>query len=44
MINDLLCLSVKVKEYNIDLIFENQTYEYTIDAENLEILESEQAD
>lgn len=33
-----------VAEYNIDLIFENQAYEYTIDAETLEILESEQDD
>ena len=33
-----------VAEYDIDLIYENQKYEYTIDAESLEILNSEQDD
>lgn len=33
-----------VAEYNIDLVYENQAYEYKINAETLEILESEQDD
>ena len=33
-----------VAEYNIDLVYEDQAYEYKIDAETLEILESEQDD
>ena len=33
-----------VPEYDIDLEYENQTHEYTINAETLEILESEQDD
>lgn len=33
-----------VAEYNIDLVYENQTYEYKINAETLEILETEQDD
>ena len=33
-----------VAEYNIGLVYENQAYEYKINAETLEILESEQDD
>ena len=33
-----------VPEYDIDLEYENQTHEYTINAETLEILESDQDD
>lgn len=31
-------------EYNIDLLYENEIYEYTIDADSLEIVESEHDD
>ncbi|WP_166626301.1 PepSY domain-containing protein [Jeotgalicoccus sp. S0W5] len=31
-------------EYDIDLLYENEIYEYTIDAESLEILDSERDD